>query len=169
MMARTAGKVANRTAKKVNEVANTPAAQDVESRLIKLAEQLGWFAGTVKSKADGLMDNETLKQQLTQIRDGASTILDQVNKAGSAASESATKLANAAKAKLPGAAAKKAEAEKQAAAAAKRMKSRAPASAPGKKHLKPPPSAKVERRASQPATPPVILKPMPNRQRRGVR
>lgn len=168
-MARTAAKVADTTAKKVKQVAKSPAAQDVESGVIRLAEQIGWLVGTVQNRADGLMDNEQLRQQMTLIRDGASTLLDQVSRAGSVAGQSVSRMASAAKAAMPGVSAKAAKAAKQAAADAKRQQSRKPVAAPGKKHRKPPPQVKVQRHASEPATAPMIQKPMPNRQRRGVR
>ena len=40
-------------------------AQALESGVVKLAEQLGWFVGTVQAKADGWLDSEALKQQMT--------------------------------------------------------------------------------------------------------
>ena len=165
-MARAKANVKSKAAKKVNEVSKTPGAQEVESRAIKLAEQIGWLAGTVQNKADTLMDNETLKQQMTMIRDGASKILEQVNRAGSAASESAARAAKAAKAAMPGAAQKIAAAEKTAAAEAKRELSRTPVAAPGKKHRKPPPQVKLGRHAGEM---PMGQKAMPNRGRNGQR
>ncbi|HEX8028870.1 MAG TPA: hypothetical protein VF491_10435 [Vicinamibacterales bacterium] len=128
-----------------------PEASALESGVVKLAEQLGWFVGTVQAKTDGWLDNETLKQQMTQIRDGASQLLEQVNRAGAAAGESATKLATAAKSAMPAmpvmpaTKAKKAEAAKREAAAQKRQQSRKAVAAPGKKHRKPPPQDKGQR------------------------
>lgn len=141
----------------------------VEPTVVVLAEQLGRFLGNMQRKADGWMESEAFQQQVSQIRDGASQVLEQVNRARSAAGESAVRLANAAKSRMPGAAAKKAEAEKQEAADAKRRQSRKPVAAPGKKHRKPPPQVTVDRHASERVTPPVIQKPMPNRQARGQR
>lgn len=166
-MARTAAKSGSKSAKKSREVAKSPEAKEVESRVIQLAEQIGRLAGTVQYQAESWMDNETLKQQMTLIRDGASSILEQVNRAGSAAGESAARLADAAKSVMPGAAAKKAEAEKSAAAEAKRSQSRKSVAAPGKKHRKPPPQVKVSRHASAATAQRFVDKPMPNRQRRG--
>ena len=177
-MARTASKVRSKAAKKTRGGAKSPEAQDVESRVIQLAEQIGRLAGTVQYQAENWMDNETLKQQMTLIRDGASTILDQVSRAGSAAtesaarlgsaaSESAGRLADAAIAMMPGTAGKTAEAMKSAAAEAMRSQSRKPVAAPGKKHRKPPPQVKIGRHASEAAAQRFVDKPMPNRQRRG--
>ena len=170
-MAQTASKGKGKVARKGGEVSKSGDSQEVESRAIKLAEQIGWLAGTVQYQAETWMDNETLKQQMTMIRDRASTILDQVNRAGSAAGESAARLADAAKSVMPSvkkqAAAKKAEAEETAAVEAKRAQSRKPVAAPGKKHRKPPPQVKVSRHAGAAAAQRFVDKPMPNRQRRG--
>ena len=59
-MARAAANVVNKVAKKVNRAAKTPAAQDVESGVVKLAGQIGYFVGTVQHKADGWLESETL-------------------------------------------------------------------------------------------------------------
>ena len=151
----------------------------LESGVVKLAEQLGWFVGTVQAKADGWLDSDVLKQQMTQIRDGAAQMLEQVNRAGAAAGESATKLASAAKAAMPampampsmpampGTAAKKAAAAKQAAQDQKRQQSRQAVAAPGKKHRKPPPQEKVDPRASATATKQLGRKNLTGATRRG--
>ena len=150
--------------------------QGLESGVVKLAEQLGWFVGTVQAKADGWLDSEALKQQMTQIRDGAAQMLEQVNRAGAAAGESATKLAKAAKdampampsmPAMPGAAAKKAAAAKRVEQEQKRQQSRQAVAAPGKKHRKPPPQEKVDRRASASATKQLGKKNMSGASRRG--
>ena len=93
-MARKAAKGKAVTPKTRNDSAT--GAQGLESGVVKLAEQLGWFVGTVQAKADGWLDSEALKQQMTQIRDGAAQMLEQVNRAGAAAGESATKMAKSA-------------------------------------------------------------------------
>ena len=140
-----------------------------EHGMVQLAEQLGRFLGNMQRKADGWMESEAFQQQVSQIRDGASQVLEQVNRARSAAGESAVRLANAAKERMPGVAARKAEAKKQQAAEAKRLQSRKKVAAPGKKHRKPPPQVKVDRHASEPVTAPIIQRRMPNRQARGQR
>ena len=151
-------------------------AQGLESGVVKLAEQLGWFVGTVQAKADGWLDSDSLKQQMTQIRDGAAQMLEQVNRAGAAAGESATKLASAAKAampslpalpSMPGTASKKAAAAKRAAQDQKRQQSRKAVAAPGKKHRKPPPQEKVDPRASASATKQLGRKNVSGASRRG--
>ena len=154
-------------------IASASEASVLETGVVKLAEQLGWFVGTVQAKTDGWLDQETLTQQMTQIRDGAAQLLEQVNRAGAAAGESATKLASAAKAAMPAmpsmtsAKAAKKDAAKTAAADAKRQQSRQAVAAPGKKHRKPPPQEKVQRRMSDSATKQLGRKTMAGAARRG--
>jgi hypothetical protein len=50
----------------------------VEQRVVAFAEQLGRLVGTVESKAEGWMDQKALNNQLTQIRDGATELLNQL-------------------------------------------------------------------------------------------
>lgn len=123
----------------------------VEPVLIALAEQLGSFLGRLQKKADHLLEDEAVQQQLRQVREGATQLLERVNQASASASQSATRLATAAQSAIaPKAAAMKATAAKLASAEEqKRLTSRAPVAAPGKKHRQPPPQEKVGRRASE--------------------
>lgn len=173
-MARKAAKDKTVTPKTTSE--SDAGAQGVESGVVKLAEQLGWFIGTVQAKADGWLDSEALKQQMTQIRDGAAQMLEQVNRAGAAAGESATQLAKAAKAAMPslpampaitGAAAKKAAPAKDAGDDHKRQQSRQAVAAPGKKHRKPPPQEKLDRGKGASATKQLGKKNLAGPSRRG--
>ena len=50
--------------------------QTVEERVLALAHQLGRLIGTVERKAEGWLDREALNRQVTQIRDGATELLD---------------------------------------------------------------------------------------------
>ena len=50
----------------------------IEQRLVAFAEQLGWMVGTVQAKTEGWMDRETLKKQITSVRDGAARLLEQL-------------------------------------------------------------------------------------------
>jgi hypothetical protein len=50
----------------------------IEQRTIALAEQLGRIVATIQAKTEGLMDRQTVHQQLTRIRDGASALMDYV-------------------------------------------------------------------------------------------
>ena len=74
--------MAKRKAAKKQAAGNEAATQSVEPMVIALAEQLGSFLGRAQKKADGWMENEALRQQLSLIRDGASDLLEQVNRAG---------------------------------------------------------------------------------------
>jgi len=112
----------------------------VEPMVIALAEQLGSFMGRVQAKADGWLENETLRQQVSQIRDGATQLLDRVNRAGIAARESVTKVVTAAK--------------PRAKSATKSVKatgrSGGAVDAPGKRHRKPPPQESIDKRMGEP-------------------
>ena len=105
----------------------------VEGKVVALAEQLGWFLGTVQNKAEGWLDREALNTHVTRIRDGASELLKHIS-----ASRAAT-LKTGAK-----------PAAKPKAATAAQKASRAPVAAPGKKHRKPPPQERVDRRMGEP-------------------
>ena len=52
--------------------AESTAKDIVEQGMMQLAEQLGWFLGTMRFQADTLLDNESVQQRVSQIRDGAS-------------------------------------------------------------------------------------------------
>lgn len=41
---------------------------DVEQKVVALAEQLGWFLGTVQAKADGWLDRTALRKEVRRIR-----------------------------------------------------------------------------------------------------
>jgi len=59
--------------------ARTPAAEAagvVERQVLAFAEQLGYVAGSIQSKAGGLMDRETLSRQVSGVRDGAKHLSD---------------------------------------------------------------------------------------------
>ena len=75
--------MARKAAKQQGSGGNT-ASPEVEQGIIKLAEQLGGFLGRVQRRADGMLDNETLKAQVAQIRDGANSLLQQVNQSTAA-------------------------------------------------------------------------------------
>jgi hypothetical protein len=49
-----------------------------EDRFIALAEQLGRIVGTIQAKADGWLDRDALTQQIAQVRDGATHLLEQL-------------------------------------------------------------------------------------------
>ena len=111
----------------------------VEPMVIALAEQLGTFLGRVQAKADGWLENEALREQVTQIRDSAANLLKRVNDASAAARQTA-------KHAMPSE--KKATATPPAPAAAPR--SGGTVDAPGKRHRKPPPQQAINKRMGEP-------------------
>jgi hypothetical protein len=72
--------MAKRSAAK-QAASGTETNRDVEPMVTALAEQLGSFLGKVQKKADGWLENEALAAQVTQIRDRATELLKQVNRA----------------------------------------------------------------------------------------
>ena len=106
--------------------------------VIELAEQLGTFLGRVQAKAEGWLENETLRAQVTQIRDSAAELLDHVNRASAAARKAAAKSSPA-------------RAEKAAPAESSSVRpSSDPVHAPGKRHRKPPPQESINKRFGEP-------------------
>jgi hypothetical protein len=127
-------------AKSVNQAVDGQATTEgVEPMVIALAEQLGTFLGRVQAKADGWLDNDALREQVGQIRDGAANLLKHVNRASEAARRSAAK-------SMP---AKKTSAAQSAQASAK-GRSGGTVDAPGKRHRKPPPQESINKRMGEP-------------------
>ena len=60
----------------------TSGSGSAEDRVIALAEQLGRIVGTMQAKAGGLIDRDALTQQLSQVRDGATHLLEHLGVAG---------------------------------------------------------------------------------------
>lgn len=119
--------------------AGRPAPDVVEQKVVALAEQLGWFLGTVRAKADGWLDRENLRKEVGRIRDVATDLLRHVDAASRAARMAGGKPAAA----KPAAAAK-------AAAAVNPRPSRGPVDAPGKRHRKPPPQEPLPKHLGEP-------------------
>jgi len=119
----------------IQQQGGKPATGDVvEQKVVALAEQLGWFLGKVQAKADGWLENEALKKQLGQIRDGAVDLLAHVNRASRQARNRVAKsiaVAEPADAPAPRA-------------------SRGAVDAPGKRHRKPPPQERIDKRMGEP-------------------
>ncbi|HEX8028166.1 MAG TPA: hypothetical protein VF491_06885 [Vicinamibacterales bacterium] len=140
---------------------------DVEQGVVALAQQIGWFLGKVQKRADGWLENETLQQQVAQMRDGAIELLGHVTRASAGARDVVSKAVDAAKAAAQQAdadaaarpapkakAAKGTSAEKKSttpAVAPQARASRGAVDAPGKKHRKPPPQEKIDRHMGEPA------------------
>ena len=112
--------------------------ESVEPMVIALAEQLGTFLGRVQAKADGWLESDALRAQVSQIRDGAANVLKQVNRASVEARKAAARLMPTAKAKP---AAKKSKAT---------GRSGGVVDAPGKRHRKPPPQESIDKRMGEP-------------------
>lgn len=126
--------------KPASKAAGKPSPDVVEQKVVALAEQLGWFMGTVQAKADGWLDRENLRKEVGRIRDVATDLLQHVDAASRAAMIAAGK---------PKAGAKPAAAAKSAAAVNPR-ESRGPVDAPGKRHRKPPPQEVVAKHLGEP-------------------
>jgi hypothetical protein len=91
----------------------------VEQKVVQFAEQLGRMIGTVRAKADGLLDRQALDTEITAIRDAASRLLEQVKGSGGAVTRA-----------------------KSAAPVSTTRRSRGAVDAPGKRHRKPAPSTR---------------------------
>lgn len=147
------------------QAGNKAANQSVEPMVVALAEQLGSFLGRAQRKADGWMDNEALRAQLSQIRDGAAELLKQVNKSAAAVRKSVASRVPTKKARALAPPKRRGrEGEKTAKTAAKSSKGRLAVperqrregrsggvvDAPGKRHRKPPPQELFDPRLGEP-------------------
>ena len=131
--------------------AKTASGDAMEKRLLAFAEQLGTMVGTVQRQAEGWLDSEAVRSELSRIRDNASDLLEYVN--SKAPSMLGAKGAKGAR-KRPA---------KGAAAPAKASKTtgRGPVDAPGKRHRQPPPQERGSKRMHQPKgsqTAPTLVK-----------
>jgi hypothetical protein len=93
----------------------------VEQRVVAFAEQLGRMVGTVQAKAEGWLDRDALKTQVSSVRDSAADLLKQL-----AGEKTGRETGGRTK---PG----QASAAKKATA---NSKGRGPVDAPGKRHRK---------------------------------
>jgi hypothetical protein len=130
--------MAKRTAAKSKPAGGAETDQQVEPMVIALAEKLGAFLGRVQHKADGWLEGEALREQVSQIRDGAADLLAQVNKATGSARKSVGKSAPA-----------KTTAKAKAAVKSK-GRSGGVVDAPAKRHRKPPPQELFDPRLGEP-------------------
>lgn len=64
------------SSKKIRQVEDTASLDALEKRVIALAEQLGRIAGAAQAKTDSWLDQSTLKDQLSRIRDEATDLLE---------------------------------------------------------------------------------------------
>jgi hypothetical protein len=116
----------------------------VQQAMTAFAEQLGWFLGTVKSKADSVLENEQLVKQVSRIRDGATDLLSRVKQASDVAKNAAAKAAAP-----PTKPAARPAAKPAAKGAARTARSGGTVDAPGKRHRKPPPQEKADTRMGE--------------------
>ena len=100
----------------------------VEEKLLAFAEQLGWFVGTVRAKAEGWLNRTMLTTEIGRIRDSATDLLAHVNREDTLQRNTAAK---------------------QTATSAPR-RSRGPVDAPGKRHRKPLPAERVDKLMGEP-------------------
>jgi len=125
-------------AKSKNQADGQTTNDGVEPMVLALAEQLGTFLGRVQARAEGWLENEELREQVGKIRDGATQLLDRVNRASAAARQSA---------------AKETPAAKQSAASpttrAANGRSGGGVDAPGKRHRQPPPQEAINKRMGE--------------------
>ena len=121
-----------------NQSTDGPITSDtVEPMVVALAEQLGTFLGRVQAKAEGWLENDTLREQVSQIRDGAANLLKHVNSASTAARNAVMKP----KVKM---------AKAKSTASAAKSRSGGTVDAPGKRHRKPPPQEAINKRMGEP-------------------
>ena len=135
----------------------------VDQQVVELAEQLGWFLGTARAKADGWLESDRVRKELARIRDGATELLQHIDAASRSAQMTVVKAVTAkpaASAKpvatakpaataQPAATAKPVATAKTAAQTALRP-SRGLVDAPGKRHRQPPPNVKLDKRMGEP-------------------
>ena len=140
------------TAKKSQAAGGRKAKDGVEPMVVKLAGRLGTLLGRARSKADRLVERAAVRKQAGQIRDGATQLMNRVNRAGAAVKKTVTKSV----------AAKKSKAKSTTPAAKKRSGG---VGAPGKRHRKPPPQELFDPLLGKPMGRQVAQKAV--RQRRG--
>jgi hypothetical protein len=109
----------------------------VEVRVVAFAEQLGRVIGTVQGQADGWLDQQTLTDQLTRIRDGATDLLHHLGSGTIPVAATAGQ-----KQKTGNTPGRSATATTTRKATARTGRSGGKVDAPGKSHRKPPPSAR---------------------------
>jgi hypothetical protein len=109
-----------------------------EPKVIVLAEKLGTFLGRAQNRVDGVLENEMVRQRAGQIRDGATALVEQVNRAGAAVAKTVAKARPTAKK------------SKAKSATATKGRSGGVVDAPGKRHRKPPPQESIDKRMGEP-------------------
>ena len=103
-----------------SETSAATATDAVEQKVVALAEQMGRLIGTVQAKAEGWLDPQYMRDQLTRIQDGATDLLSHLGITAGQSGESA----------------------RQPPVRPSRGRSGGKVDAPGKKHRPPPPSTR---------------------------
>jgi hypothetical protein len=141
--------MAKRKAAKKPATRRKAKSSDVEPMVIALAEQLGSFLGRVQKKADGLLDKAALRRQASQIRDGATQLLNQVNRTSVAVRKLAAPKRHGREGEsVAKPAVKKSKAKSHASAT--KGRSGGAVDAQGKRHRKPPPQELFDPRLGEP-------------------
>jgi hypothetical protein len=140
-----------KAAKKTQPAGGRKTKDGVEPIVVKLAGQLGSLLGRARSKADRLVESDAVRRQVGHIRDGATQLMNRVNRAGAAVKKTVTKSVAAEKSK--------------AKARAGKGRSGAGVDAPGKRHREAPPQELFDPLLGKPMGRQVAQKQV--RQRRG--
>ena len=80
---------ARKTSGKARSNAGEATGDVVEQKVVALAEQLGWLLGTVRGKADGWLESDAVRTEVTRIHDGAAELMEQVHRATASAQKAA--------------------------------------------------------------------------------
>jgi hypothetical protein len=117
---------------------------DLGQQAIALAEQLGRIAGTIEGTAEAWLNRQSLADQLTRVRDGATEMLeslaDGADKGRKAAADNLRTLTDDVRKRALKVVPAKRKAKKAAAPAAASTRRADPAHAPGKRRRKPAPT-----------------------------
>ncbi len=128
--------------------ARNATSDQIEQQVVAFAEQLGRIIGTVKARTEGWLDGATLADELSRVRDSASSLLQQLGTSGSAQPAEHEGGTDASPAiGTSQAAASKAQ-PRPAQSAAPRARSGGFVDAPGKKHRKPTPNVPLRASAA---------------------
>ncbi len=134
---------ARKTAQTQARGSGAAAADGIEPKVIAFAEQLGRLIGAVEARAEGWLDRKTLHAELARIRDGASQLIDRMNRARVSGKKVVSTPAVVAR------------------------PSRGAVDAPGKRHRKAPPQQRLDKRMGEPTGKDFGQKTFKNSMRRG--
>ena len=109
---------------------------ELEQQAIALAEQLGRIAGTIEGTAGAWLNQPSVVEQLTRVRDGATQLLNTLTEGAERGRKAAATAARRVRLQRP----TRTPSKKKGASAAAQAKPPNPAHAPGKRRRKPAPS-----------------------------